>query len=90
MWTDSGWRFSSPTEGLTVWDRTDGFARRWDGSAWTSGQLDCSALRVGGEQVVGAQVPSPPNPSGGTIIDAEARSAIDGLIAALMSHGLIV
>jgi hypothetical protein len=30
-----------------------------------------------------------PSPSGGTIIDAEARLAVDALIAALMSHGLI-
>ena len=33
--------------------------------------------------------PAVPSPSGGTIIDEEARAAINALTAALMSHGLI-
>jgi hypothetical protein len=39
--------------------------------------------------VVGARQPPVPSPSGGTIIDAEARVAIAQISAALMSHGLI-
>ncbi len=44
---------------------------------------------IGGQQVVGPRLPDVPSPSGGTIIDAEARAAIDALIATLKSHGLI-
>jgi hypothetical protein len=44
---------------------------------------------IDGQQVVGPRLPDVPSPSGGTIIDAEARAAVDALIATLKSHGLI-
>lgn len=88
-WTGSGWRFAGPREGMRVWNKAAGYAIRWDGSGWTGGELDCAAVRVGGLKVVGERLPAPPSPSGGTIIDAEARASLDGLIATLKSHGLI-
>ena len=48
-----------------------------------------SGIEVGGQQVVGARQSAILNPSGGTIIDAEARQVIGQITAALMSHGLI-
>jgi hypothetical protein len=44
---------------------------------------------VNGVKVVGERAPGVTSPSGGTIIDVEARAAINALTAALMSHGLI-
>lgn len=88
-WTDAGWRFTPPTVGMSVWDKAAGLARRWTGAAWSGGQLDCSGLRVGGEQVVGSRQPAIASPSGGTNIDAEARAVLSNVIATLMSHGLI-
>ncbi len=61
----------------------------WDGSQWGEGELACAGLRVDGVRVVGPRQPAVASPSGGTIIDAEARAAINALTAALMSHGLI-
>jgi hypothetical protein len=52
-------------------------------------ELACSGIVVGGERVVGARQPAVPSPSGGTVIDVEARAALAALTAALMSHGLI-
>jgi hypothetical protein len=46
-------------------------------------------LVVGGLKVVGERQPAVPSPSGGTVIDEEARAAIASLTAALKSHGLI-
>ena len=88
-WTEGGWRFVAPVPGMTVWDQASGFARRWAGAAWTNGLLFATGLEVDGVQVVGERQPDIATPSSGTIIDAEARVAIDALIVALRSHGLI-
>ena len=89
MWSEGGWRFLAPQPGTSAWNKADGVPLLWDGLEWLAGELPCAGLRVGGVRVVGERQPGIPSPSGGTIIDAEARSAIDALTAALMSHGLI-
>jgi hypothetical protein len=88
MWTSSGWRFVAPPAGMTVRDRAAGLVRRFDGSGWSDGAVQGSRFEVDGLQVVGNRQPAVPSPSGGTIIDAEARLAIAALIEALMQHGL--
>jgi hypothetical protein len=88
-WSDGGWRFVAPQPGMTVWNRLDGVPMQWSGTAWSAGTLLCGGLAVDGLRVVGPRQPAVPSPSGGTIIDAEARAAIDALIATLLSHGLI-
>ena len=60
----------------------------WGGAAWV-GSVPSTGLVVGGQQVVGSRQPMIASPSVGTIIDEEARAAIDTLIVALKSHGLI-
>jgi hypothetical protein len=87
-WTESGWRFLAPVEGMIVWDRGVDLPVRFRAGAWSVGELTCSKLTIGGSQVVGPRLPAVPSPSGGTIIDAEARAAIAAIIATLMSHGL--
>ena len=88
MWTGSGWRFLRPVIGFEVWNKEQGVPLRWSEGGWGAGELDCSGVRIGGRQVVGARLPAVPSPSGGTVIDVEARAAIAALTAALMSHGL--
>ena len=88
-WTAGGWRFVPPVPGMLAWNIDLGCWLHWSGTAWSDGSLPAAALRIGGEQVVGPRLADVPSPSGGTIIDAEARAAIDALIATLKSHGLI-
>jgi len=87
-WSEGGWRFVAPSAGLAVWDKAAGVPRQWSGSAWSGGRLACAGLSIRGKDVVGPRLPEVPSPSGGTIIDAEARAALAGVIAALKSHGL--
>ncbi len=89
MWSEGGWRFVAPAPGTSAWNKAASVPLLWDGSQWREGELRCAGLLVDGLQVVGARQPAVPSPSGGTIIDAEARLAINALTAALMSHGLI-
>lgn len=88
-WTSGGWRFIAPQAGMSVWDKAAGFFRRWSGTEWTAGEVPAARIVIGGRQVVGARQPGVPSPSGGTIIDAEARAAIEAITVALRSHGLI-
>lgn len=53
-------------------------------------QVDVSVnYLVGGTQVVGAQQVAIPDAAGGATVDAEARAAINALLAAARLHGLI-
>ena len=88
-WTASGWRFASPVPGMIAWNTDAGYPILWTGSAWSSGEWPASALTIAGQQVVGPRLETVPSPSGGTIIDAEARGAVDAIIVALRTHGLI-
>ena len=88
-WTAGGWRFVSPVPGMLAWNIGSGCWLYWTGSAWSTGQWPATALLIDGQQVVGPRLPDVPSPSGGTVIDAEARAAVAGLIATLKSHGLI-
>lgn len=86
-WTEGGWRFAAPVPGMLVWDKSVGHWLHWTGTAWT-GDTPASRLVVAGQKVVGARLASVPSPSGGTVIDQEARNAIGALIVALRTHGL--
>ena len=88
-WTEGGWRFIAPADGLAVWDKATATRLHWTGTSWSSGELSATKIVVAGLQVVGARQPAVPSPSGGTIIDAEARGALAAVIVALRSHGLI-
>jgi hypothetical protein len=88
VWTEGGWRFVAPVDGMTVWDKAAGVPRRWSGGAWSGGRVACAGLTIAGKAVVGERLPEIASPSGGTIIDAEARAVLAAVIAALKSHGL--
>lgn len=88
-WTEGGWRFAAAAPGMLVWNKASELWMRWTGEAWSEGTIPASALLIGGQQVVGPRLPEVPSASGGTVIDVEARAAIDALIATLKSHGLI-
>jgi len=88
-WTEEGWRFVAPVPGMLVWNKEAGHWLHWRSGTWSGGELSAAAYLVGGQKVVGERQPAVPSPSGGTIIDEEARAAIAAVTAALKSHGLI-
>jgi hypothetical protein len=88
-WSEGGWRFIEPTPGMLAWNKTAGHWLQWREGGWSSGELSAASYFVNGKKVVGERQPAVPSPSGGTIIDEEARTAIAALTASLKSHGLI-
>ncbi|MGK2909654.1 MAG: DUF2793 domain-containing protein [Sphingobium sp.] len=88
-WTASGWLFVAPITGMEVWVADRGGAVRWSGSAWHDGALRADGLYHGNVQVVGARGAAIAGPTGGSVIDAESRAAIDAILAMLQLHGMI-
>ena len=88
-WTENGWRFLQPFQALVVWVLGDSMFARWDGANWEMGIVTANAVQINGEQVIGTRQPSIARPSGGLAVDAEARAAIENILDALESHGLI-
>lgn len=88
-WTGGGWRFVAPRAGMIVWDEANGYWIHHDGSGWVSGVLTASSLKIGGVQIVGNQIAAIADPTGGAVIDSEARTAIGFVLEALRAHGLI-
>lgn len=89
VWTSGGWRFVPPFDGLQVWVVPDRVWAVYDNGAWRVGDLRAARLLVGGQQIVGSRQPVVPAPSGGAVIDVEARAAITSVIARMVAHGLI-
>lgn len=69
-WTEGGWQFLPPRNGMRVFDLSAGADRLFLGSNW---------------QIVAA----PANPTGGTVVDSEARTAIAAILAALTDAGVL-
>lgn len=88
-WTDGGWRFVPAVDGMLVWRRDKGHWIVRAGGSWVGTAFPVSALSVEGTVVVGPQQPAVALPTGGAVIDAEARTALGAIVAALNAHGLI-
>lgn len=89
-WTQGGWRFVAPREGMAVWIATSRTIARFSSDlGWIVGTLAGARVLVDGLQVVGARRSAIADPTGGATIDAEARAAIGAVLNALREHGLI-
>jgi HK97 family phage major capsid protein len=88
-WSEAGWRFVQPVEGLQVAQRASGAQWRFDGVSWSLGVTEVSQIRVEGLQVVGERQGAIAQPFGGTVVDVESRAVLAQILAALQAHGLI-
>jgi len=88
-WSDGGWRFAAPVEGMTVRVIADALTARYTSGGWVLGEESAAHLIVGGDRVVGPRQAAVATPAGGTVIDVESRAALAAILAALRSHGLI-
>lgn len=70
----------------TLWQAIDGSGI---GSLDNAGNLSMNSYQVAGTQVVGVRGAAVADAAGGATIDAEARAALNALLARLRTHGLI-
>ncbi|WP_066798786.1 DUF2793 domain-containing protein [Sphingomonas soli] len=87
-WTGGGWRFVAPCEGMQLWLGLDtGFAL-FSGGEWRIGEAH-GRLFVEGRQIIGPRADAIAEPSGGAVVDAEARAAILAMLDVMRGHGLV-
>lgn len=87
-WTEGGWRFFAPCPGMQLWmSEADGFAM-FSGGGWTFGETH-GRLIVDGLQIIGPRLAAIAEPSGGMVVDAEARTTILAVLNAMREHGLV-
>lgn len=87
--TEAGWKLVAPIEGMRVLDRSTGQMMLRREGAWESGVVRAQQLRISGQVVVGPRQAAIPDPAGGSVVDAECRTALAAVLAALRAHGLI-
>lgn len=88
--------YDTSASGLYLWCSTGG---EWGARMAYAGtnpvttfdlfKCDASGVFVGANKVVGARGAAIANPAGGATVDAEARAAIDAILARIEAHGLI-
>ncbi|MCF6216074.1 MAG: DUF2793 domain-containing protein [Emcibacter sp.] len=83
------WQFHAPFEGLLVWLKDDDVAAQFRSGLWQTGVVTAHKLEISGQQVVGPQQPAVGDAAAGAVIDVEARTALNNLLAACRNHGLI-
>ena len=74
---------------MNALDKASGQTATYDGTAWSIGAIKGATLKLGASQVVGARLAAVANPSGGTVLDVEARAAIGLILDRMRTHGLI-
>jgi hypothetical protein len=87
--TDGGWRFVSPKDGMQVLDRASGQLIQYRSGAWESGIVRAQEFQVGGMTVIRQRQPGIADPIGGSVVDVECRMALTSVLATLRTHGLI-
>ena len=88
-WTTGGWRFVVPRDGLNAFVKSSGATAAFRSGAWVIGDLSGAQVTIDGVKVVGTRSAAVAAPTGGTTVDAEARTAIGLILAAMRGHGLI-
>ncbi len=87
-WTEGGWRFVQPREGMRLWVGDGAGFVQFSNGEWRVGEVH-GRLIVEGKQVVGPRSAAIVEPSGGTVVDAPARTALAAVLSAMRVHGLI-
>ena len=81
--------FARSVEGMIFYDRSSSASTRFRGGAWETGIIRGASVLIDGQQVVGQRAAAIDSPTGGTVVDSEARATIDALLDTLRGHGLI-
>lgn len=85
----AGWRFVPPKMGMSVFLKSSQTVAVYSTSGWEIGTIRGSSLVIEGFQVIGPRAPSIADPTGGSTMDVEARSAVARILGTLRQHGLI-
>lgn len=87
--TMGGWRIVDAFDGMRITDRASGRIWCFVSGEWSLGVIKGSEVQVDGVKVLGGQQPAISPASGGSVVDAQARTVLALILEALRGHGLI-
>jgi len=87
--TEGGWRFATPIEGMSVNVGSSGETALWRNGSWELGIVKAQQIQIDGQTVLRNRQPAISDPAGGTAVDVECRSTLGAVLATLRAHGLI-
>jgi hypothetical protein len=87
--TDGGWRYAAPVEGMSVIDGTSGQTLAYRNGTWEAGIARAQEVRIDGLTVLRNRQPAIANPAGGNTLDVECRATVTAILVTLRAHGLI-
>ncbi len=85
---DSGWSFVAPPDGCIAFVKDESVFIHYAAGQWRDA-WPVPTLAVGGSTSSGGAGVAVADPSGGSVIDVEARAALGTLLVALRSVGLV-
>jgi hypothetical protein len=83
------WNFFTPFEGQTVWMKQPKYHAIFVSSLWEYGIMRGNEIRIWGQKTLANRGSAVGDASGGTIIDIEARAAINQLLSICRTHGIL-
>jgi hypothetical protein len=86
---DGGWTFTLPRDGCIAWIADETVFGVHFASAWHADGWPVAGLRIGERVILSATAPAITAPTGGGVVDSEARTAISAVLSALRLQGLI-
>ncbi len=89
MMTSGGWRYLSPRVGMRIEVADENMVCRFNGTAWLPDAVRPDGVYLDDVKIIGPRAEPVADPLGGSVVDAEARTALMQLLTALRSHGLI-
>jgi hypothetical protein len=88
-WDGAAWTFTAAPAGTVAWVVDEGVLGLYDGGGWAVDFLPVGGLRIGGADLFGAVRSDVAAPSGGSVVDVEARAALASLLAYLRTQGVL-
>ncbi len=89
LFQSGGWTFLTPKAGCVVWNQADAAHMVYDGNRWRSDAWPTRKIEIAGKTVVSMRQAAINAPTGGSVVDTEARGVLGQLLGALRAHGLI-
>lgn len=84
----SGWSFVAPRDGCIAFVRDEAVFIHYHGGSWRDG-WPVPRLVLNGQTLTGGGLVSVPAASGGSVVDVEARAALNALLAVVRAMGIL-
>jgi HK97 family phage major capsid protein len=89
MFTENGWRFVEAFESMQAQIKGSGLTARYRNGEWRLGEESAAVILIEGQAVLRKRFDPIVDPSGGSMIDEQARRTLADILAAMRHHGLI-